>query len=477
MKKFVPFLFFLSFLSVLFIGVGQAAADAPKLYLNGKPLESDVEPAVVNQTTLVPIRVIAEGLGFDVIWQKESKKVIVHNGETRIEFTLDDRTALVNGEAKTLLAPATAIKNRTMIPLRFVGENMGLDVYWDQKTKTVQLFQQVKPADPPPAEPPKTETPEIPAKGKLKSIEYNGIGSVILRYEGDVKANKPFVLNAPDRIVLDLPDTAFASDFLPEPPVKGTGGSLTVDGHPTLTKVRYSLYSDKPSTIRVVLDLTAPTNYTFTEGQGELRIDVLDAAGPAPSQPPATEPPATDPSKPPAKKYKVVIDAGHGGHDPGAKSVLGYNEKELNLKIALKLYELLKKEPAIEPYLTRKDDTFVALDDRAKFANDLKADIFISIHGNSFTPSATGTETYYNRSDSKQLAEILHQHVLKATGFKDRGVKTAGYVVIKKTTMPAVLVETGFLSNKDDAAALQKEETQNRIAQELVAGIKKYLKL
>lgn len=247
-------------------------------------------------------------------------------------------------------------------------------------------------------------------------------------------------------------------------------GEISVDNHPALTSVRYSYFSDKPSTVRVVLDLKAKTGYQVIQNDGSVQISLLNGtATPSPTP--------TPPIMEGDKIFKVIIDPGHGGKDPGAESS-GRFEREYNFSLSLKVNALLMNEPRIKPYMTRTDDTFISLDDRASFANNLKADLFISLHANkSDSASASGTETFYYHSYSQTFAQIIHKHVLKAAGLKDRGVKNEGFVVIRKTTMPAILIESGFLSNKTDNSVLFDETKQNEIAKEIVAGIKEYLNI
>ncbi|WP_274650536.1 N-acetylmuramoyl-L-alanine amidase family protein [Paenibacillus humicola] len=516
MKKFVTAVMLLFLLFSIFpsLVAGAAAPPTPALYLNGKPLQSSAEPMLIGQTTFVPIRTISEGLGFSVGWK--SPNVTIFNGETSMQLTISSKTALVDGQKAALSAPPVIKQSLTLVPLRFVGEQFGLSVYWDQQTKSVFLYQ--KAASPPAAGAGGSNTSpgapndsssngnssvpgggsdsgsgtnggtSVPADGsgggnadvpdangdtvQLKGIQYDGLSSVYLPYAGDAPQVKTQVLTNPDRLVIDLPDTAFAADFSPSFTMTGTlMGQILIDSHPTLKGIRYSLYSDNPSTIRVVFDLSAPTQYNVVNDNGALRVDLLGATGPA--TPPVV--PASD--KPPGA-YKIVIDPGHGGKDPGALAVNGRNEKEYNLALALKVKALLDKEPMLQGYLTRTDDTFVELDDRAKFANDLKADVFISLHGNSIDKSSvSGSETYYCRPDSVNLANIMQKHLVMGTGFPDRSVRQANFVVIKKTTMPAVLLESGYLTNPGDASVMFDDAKQEKIAEQIVAGIKEYLNL
>lgn len=130
--------------------------------------------------------------------------------------------------------------------------------------------------------------------------------------------------------------------------------------------------------------------------------------------------------------------------------------------------------------MTRETDVYPTRSERVKLANDLNADVFVSIHGNSVkgSPQVSGTETfYYQRASSKELANIIHKHLIEALGFKDRSVKNGNLQVIRETTMPAVLLEIGFLSNKDEEEAMMSESMQDKAAQAIVDGIKEYLNL
>lgn len=174
-------------------------------------------------------------------------------------------------------------------------------------------------------------------------------------------------------------------------------------------------------------------------------------------------------------KKLIVIDAGHGGKDPGARGITGRLEKDFNLTIALKLRDLLQLNPNIEVHLTRDTDVFLELSERSAFANKLKADGFISIHANN-TGSATpsGYETWYTRDASKKFAEAMHKKVLPATGFIDRKVKVGSLAVCRETKMPAILLEAGFLSNPVEEAMLFTESWQDKYVKAIYEGICEY---
>ena len=168
----------------------------------------------------------------------------------------------------------------------------------------------------------------------------------------------------------------------------------------------------------------------------------------------------------------VIIDAGHGGWEPGAgnKSI---NEKDLVLAISLEVEKILK-EKNIDSYMIRTDDTYVSLEDRVRIANEKACKLFISIHNNSFTdPSQGGILTTYNPSSpiGKEIAEIM-QSKIKDIGMRNREVMPRpNLYVLRHTDMPALLLEIGFISNKKDLALLTSTDFQQKCAQKIVLGI------
>lgn len=174
-------------------------------------------------------------------------------------------------------------------------------------------------------------------------------------------------------------------------------------------------------------------------------------------------------------RYTIVIDAGHGGKDPGAEGASGKREQAYTLALSEKVFDLLEQDPMFEVHMTRKDDSFIDLESRAQFANDLDADAFVSIHGNTFTDSeVSGTETYYYDEKSIPFANEVHEQLAKATGFRDRGVKQEGWKVLTHSQNLAILLEVGYLTNSSDESEMLSESHQNRTAQAIVQGIKNY---
>ncbi|MFY8097589.1 MAG: N-acetylmuramoyl-L-alanine amidase family protein [Flavobacterium sp.] len=226
------------------------------------------------------------------------------------------------------------------------------------------------------------------------------------------------------------------------------------------------------------------------------------------------------------KKFKVVLDAGHGGKDYGA-TYHGNIEKNIALKTALKVGDILKEEHDIEVVFTRSTDVFVELDERATIANKSKGHLFISMHCNANpNQAAAGNETYVmgitksasnlevakkenavvtlesnykikydgfdpkkpesvigisilqeeNLQQSIEIAGKVQQAFTKFTSNKNRGVKQAGFLVLRKIAMPRILIEMGFVSNKAEGAFLNAEQGQQKLAEAIATAIINYKK-
>jgi N-acetylmuramoyl-L-alanine amidase len=172
----------------------------------------------------------------------------------------------------------------------------------------------------------------------------------------------------------------------------------------------------------------------------------------------------------------VVIDPGHGGPDPGAVGIGGLRETDIVLDIGQQVTSLLEQQ-GITVVLTRNAEYDLGLEPRVQMAERANATIFVSIHANAMPANRSdisGIETYYYDS-GKQLAAVIHQTILEDTGARDRRIRQARFYVIRRTTMPAVLLEVGFVTGVDDAAQLSTPAYRSRMAAAIVRGILRYL--
>lgn len=183
-------------------------------------------------------------------------------------------------------------------------------------------------------------------------------------------------------------------------------------------------------------------------------------------------------------KYRIVIDPGHGGMDPGCIGYSGTEEKDITLSISKMINIQSMAEPEIEIYLTRRTDRYVDPYGRVGYANQLAADLFISIHANAHSQqSVKGVETFiaeelngYQVDESKKLAEAIQKNLVYRMQAKDRGIRQAP-LFIRKARMPAILVEVGFLTNPWEEAKLKKSHYQSQIAEGIIEGIKEFLNI
>ena len=305
-------------------------------------------------------------------------------------------------------------------------------------------------------------------------------------------------------------------------------------GDGLLKSVRIAQY--RASTVRVVLDLDSIKDYkvfTFADPfriivdvKGERRQEissnkeVIETAKP---EPVATEKART--AEKPANRFKpgkirrIVIDPGHGGHDPGAMSPSGTREKDIVLQIGHRLSQKVREELGIDVVMTRSTDVFIELQERTAIANKVGADLFISIHANAaLNRAANGIETYYlnlaktekaaqlaakengttlekvsvlqavlfdlmanyKLNDSAHLADEVQKalHKKAQTGYptvKNLGVKQGPFYVLVGATMPSILVETAFVSNERDEAKLRDPAYQDLTADGILSGIRGYI--
>lgn len=361
--------------------------------------------------------------------------------------------------------------------------------------------------------------------------------SILVLATGAAEAGTPLVLgvrhwSGPDhtRVVLDMrSEPVFRHQVTADPPrlmialkdghfADGVHSRRIGDG--LVDEVRFFAPVGGWAQVVVELERPAPVK-VFTLGPAgdkpnRLVIDVLRAKGEAVKSPPA------EPAPKPRKNWVVVVDPGHGGRDPGARGAGGIWEKDICLAIGKALAADLNRRPGIVAHLTRDRDVYLSLRQRTRIAAEKKADIFVSVHTNSNRDQkAHGTEVYFlslrgasdqaarevaqreNASDhvagvpsesqdeiedilvdllrtaalerSSDLAGTVIHHLRADKNLLLRGVKQAGFDVLKTAGMPSILVETAFISHAREAKLLKSQRFQQRFATLLAAGIAAYL--
>jgi N-acetylmuramoyl-L-alanine amidase len=356
----------------------------------------------------------------------------------------------------------------------------------------------------------------------LDRIEVLGDGAAVkLHLTGPVKA-KPGSLaardGAPDRVYVDLPGTLLA----PASP-------RVVTGSGSLLRVRSGQFDME--TVRVVLDLARATPYSLVETADGITVElraappvaaepppVVAAAPPAPQTAPtpppaAAPPPATPPEEPPpslpsrrpvapttAKRDSapgaraalghplVVVDAGHGGRDPGAEGVGGIREKDVVLDLARRFATRLAIRLPVDVILTRSDDTFVPIERRLALPSE-RATLFVSLHANACTdPTARGLEVFYGggplRNASSMGADpravLLGRALGRSLDERIGGVRGPArpgpFGVLVRNPVPSALVEVGYLTHPDEAARFRDPDYEAELADALVDGVATFLR-
>ena len=169
----------------------------------------------------------------------------------------------------------------------------------------------------------------------------------------------------------------------------------------------------------------------------------------------------------------VVIDAGHGGHDRGGVPYQRIGEKGMTLDVSQRLKRVLQAS-GYRVIMTRESDVFIPLGTRVAIANRHRGAIFVSVHFNSSRRAgANGIETYYYRSDSASLAASIHRNVVAGAPTENRGIRRRGFYVIRRTAIPSVLVECGFLTNPQEGRLAQSAAYRQQLAERIARGIRR----
>lgn len=448
----------------LLIGVFPAAARNVTLKLNSAVVQADVSPCIVNNRTLIPARALFEELGAKVSWDAANRKVTILYKNDSIVLTIDNRTAMVNGEKREMDVPATILQDRTMIPVRFVAENLGFKVEWDANAYVVSITT--------PNQTPSTVYSYFLTGAATQSYSDKTVVTV----KGVGKASSSVMkLSNPSRLVFDFKDTK----------MDAVSSTITCDDS-VLTSVRLGQFN--PTTSRVVLDMKTEYSYSYVSSGNDF---VITLSGSSLGTNTNTNPIVTPPTN---GKRIVFIDPGHGGSEVGTVGKLvespGHTgdltdkidsaatektiyEKDINLAISLKVDKLLRAQ-GIETCMLRTTDTYINIYDRPKIANEKDAYLYLSIHNNASTSTAvSGTQVYYSDScpafskiTNKELANIYYDAITEATGLRKAGViDNPRYIVINQTNMPSLILEVAFVSNQSDLKKLLDSSFTNKVAQ------------
>jgi N-acetylmuramoyl-L-alanine amidase len=507
----------------------KMAVGSPGMVVNGEERTLDVPPLLKEGRVYLPARYVAEAFGYQVGWDGNARAVLLSAPEfSPVSGKAEVKEAVVNvrsgpgtncavvtrvsqGEELSLLGKA---KEKDWYLVALSGGGQGWVASWLLKDPVPQeghspgnggsetpgsgtpspapVPAPVPAPDPGgssgggetgtnPGQPeggtgggPGSGTDGGTSAGRLKVEKAGETTRLTIALPAGVTYNA-FTLRNPDRLVIDL--TGLRPDGLP--------ASLTVDT-PQIKSVRVGFFSRNPDVTRVVCDLKQPTTYRaeLSAEKKTLTVILPGSSGSAGKKPALSE--AT-----------IVIDPGHGGRDVGAIGPTGFQEKTANLNVALKVAELLRQKGA-RVILTRSGDTEPSLEERTGLANRERAHLFVSIHMNAFTdPGIGGTTTYYlssegveravqdkkvpvqqeesRRLESSKLASCVQSALVRNLGLENKGVREANFAVLRTSQMPAILVETAFISNPNEEKMMKTARFAENAARGIVAGVETYL--
>ncbi|HYC88816.1 MAG TPA: N-acetylmuramoyl-L-alanine amidase [Thermoanaerobaculia bacterium] len=429
--------------------------------------------------TYVSAEQVTAALGGSVAADANGTKVTI--GNSVAAFGPDSRFGVIRDDLIEMPVPPIVIEGKPYVPWQFyqglLSKTSAMDVTWDAGTRVLSLRPQQRDA----------------VSVQVSVANVQGISKIVI------------ALSAPAEYGIVREPNAYVVRF--RSPVRAPFAEQTYED-PYIARVAFA-----GAELRI--QLTAPDvvgDAYQLENPPRIVLDLRKAATPAPGGPlslPGAKPPAELPGI-----RTIVIDPGHGGKEVGAVGPGGLMEKDVTLAVARKLANALAAKTGTRVVLTRDDDSVVSLDQRTAIANQYKADLFLSVHMNAaVVKNAKGSETYFlsleasdelakkaaeteNASatsassdlnlilwdlahqayvgESSRFAQAIQEELNSATSVANRGVKQAPFKVLVGATMPAALVEVGFITNPEEEAKLQSEEFQNLMVEALTRAVQRY---
>jgi N-acetylmuramoyl-L-alanine amidase len=436
------------------------------LTYNGKTVSLTQTPVLVlNSVHMVPYYevFVKNTIHAEKSYQSKTKTLVLTGNGHTIKVQAESKTAYVDGQKKTLSTAPKMItyqsskKTRLLVPLKDFASYLGIGYQWTKKTGAITLTCQDD-SDNKTSISTSTDVSTTAEDTSESTENFSSIDAIDSDeeesgQESDSSFSYTMSLKRPTSVAKG---TIICQDDYHNKRLKiiipGDWVSFYKSNKPSVPsgvtfKCKYSSSSNKTT-----LTFTTKTIKGFQVKEDGSRIYIRHGS--------------------PKSIYKniIVLDAGHGGHDSGATGY-GYKEKNLTLSIVKAAKKYFDTDSNFKVYYTRLSDTYPSLSDRYKLANEVGADMFISVHINSAGKSAKGTETLYNPDRNKKssaglscykLAANLHKYIKAATGFTDRGLKKRchrlgnGLAVLSNNNGPATLTEIGFITNKSEVKKMNK---------------------
>lgn len=449
--------------------------------VNGKVEQMDVAPYIDGIRTMVPIRFVSDCLGSRIGWQPQTRTAVIsdplhvvvndspfdieraainYNGEYYYpvfeiahalhinvkqsqngDHVFSYRQEIDNsgfgyiGNKQLITIQQTLPKGHTLqidqthlVKIEWIEKLLGAHIAFNEEGNRLSVEKEVYLL-------------------KLEDITFNA-GEYFIHipgvHEGEIET---LLLKEPHRIVMDIKNASLGEGLMPQ---AGSSATTIPIGYDTVDQLRVSQFSTAPMSIRLVFDANKRSEIHYFVVEEGIIVTVQE------------------------RKPIVVIDAGHGGRDPGAIGRIS-TEAGVVLQISNKIIALLEADPDFVVHATRTTDVFLTLEERADFANNLGADLFISVHANASTNrNAGGTETYIFPNSDRTFGAIVHRHLMEATKLTNRGLKEANFSVLRRTTMPAVLIEIAFMSNVNEEKLLNDPAFQDRVAYAMYQAVREY---
>ncbi len=477
-------------------GTHEYNGDVYALVVNNKLLDPPLSPIIFNDRALVPVREIFEEVGATVNYIGDTQTIEIVGDDAYIRLRINDNTAYINGERVSIpdnvvpkLISEVGGETKTMVPVRFISETIGLEVDFDEYCGVIlvdssdyslsDIYQapsidEVVATAPmeyenaePTAEPASAPVPLI--KNVSYDIESDNEVRVTVSADTEFTSYSDFVLTSPERVVVDIPGMrqSAINDVM----------DINASG---VTSIRLG---DNDERARIVVDVESLDSYNIEKTAGNVLIIDVKTKSAAATPTPTVKPSVSNKNTAASAQTKLIaLDAGHGGSDSGAVGYLNGNavlEKTLTLQITNRVKTILE-DAGYTVSMTRTDDTLPSLTERPAQANEENAAVFVSIHINAADAAeANGTEVWYSEENngdsygttSEQLATNILNRMLYYLGSANRGVKTANHAVTRRCNMPAALTEVGFITNAEEVYKMTTEEYQKKAAQGIAEGI------
>jgi N-acetylmuramoyl-L-alanine amidase len=492
-------------------------------YMKNGVYSGKIGTYALSGTTYLDAKQAAKLIGGKIYWYPVSGKLMLQiKGKTAVFFLRTDSVQL-NGVNEQFPAPMIVRGGKAFLALdffvsRLFSDAFALNLQYNKATGVLGSQREVN----------ITSMNFFTHPDKTRIVVYM---EAPLEWQAVQKENNQYRLNIYNGVAAREEKLAIGDGVLRGVDLiqENRTARIVIDPDENFGKVEVFRLSDPD---RLVIDVTrenSPVAQSIggdasAAAPGPAAVPVIAPAGaPAAPQQSSTAPGLPDKTELGAGKKKIVIDAGHGGKDPGGKKLFGLKEKEINLAVANELYELLKGEDLFEVVMTRSTDEFVPLADRSIMANNAKADIFISIHANAARnrnekgfeiffmsekasdPWAAEVADFENSvisledgagqqmdpavmllhsmarneylNEGSKLAGLVRGEMQKRTPFVDRGVKQAAFYVLRGTYAPGILVEIGFMTNASDQKHMNDKKTRAKVANAIYRGVMRFAEM